>query len=122
MGFVGVLVGLGVAAVAAFGRRVGRTVALVGAAASLAVAALLAANVFGEDDYVSNGTSRWATRGGNAHAFFVVEVVLAAAVTAGFLLLAFRRRAAVRLAPLLSVTAVLEAFGAWAVLVAFNAN
>jgi hypothetical protein len=120
--FVGVLVGLAVAAAAAFARRLGRPVALVVAAASVAVASLLAANVFGEDGYVSNGASRWATRGGNAHALFVVEVVLAAAVAGGFILLAFRRRAAVPLAPLLSFTAVLEAFGAWAVLIAFNAN
>lgn len=122
MGFVVVLVGLGVVAAAAFTRRVGRPVALVVAVASVAVVALLATNVFGEDDYVSNGASRWATRGGNAHALFVVEAVLATAVVAGFVLLGFRRRATARLAASLSFTAVLEAFGAWAVLIAFNAN
>ncbi len=122
MGFIGALLAVAVALVASVARRLPRAVALSAAAGSIAVVALLAANVFGDDDYVDNGSSRWETRSGNAHALFIAEAALGLLVAAGLVFVAIRRRQRERLAPLLTFAGVLEAFGAWAVLVGFNAN
>jgi hypothetical protein len=122
VGFAGVLLALAVPFCAAFPRLLGRVGMLLGAAASIGVVALLASNVFGEDDYVSDGRSRWETRTGSAHTLFVLEVVLGVLVAAGFALIALRPRSAARVSPLLTAAAVLEAVGAWVVLVAYNSN
>jgi len=122
VGFAGVLISVCVAAAAPFARRLGRVAALLAAAASLAAVALLAANVFAEDDYVSAGSSRWETRGASAHLLFILEVVLCVVVAAGFVVVAFRPRSVKRVGPMLTMLAVLQAIGAWIVLVAFNSN
>ena len=122
MGFIGVVLAVAVSVAAVFARRLGRIGALLAAGASVAVVALLAANVFGEDDYVDNGQSRWERRPGTAHTLFVLEAIVGALVAAGFVLIAYRRDATGRVAPVLTALAVVEAVGAWVVLVAYNAN
>jgi hypothetical protein len=120
--FGGVLLGLVVPVAAVFARLLGRIGALLAAGLSLAIVVLLATNVFGEDDYVDDGRSRWERRPGSAHTLFVLEAVVGALVAAGFVLVAFRREVTFRIAPLLTALAVVEPIGAWIVLVAYNAN
>jgi hypothetical protein len=122
VGFVGVVLALVLPICAAFARRLGKVGALLAAVASVAVVVLLATNVFGEDDYVQTGESRWERRPGSAHTLFVLEAILGLAVALGFVLVAVRPVWIRRIGPLLTGAAVLQAVGAWVVLVAYNSN
>lgn len=79
---------LGVVALAAVPKLERR--ASFGALLSFAFGALMTVFVFGADTYTNDGRTRWENRGGGAHAFFVIVMVVAAVCTAVLALLAAR--------------------------------
>jgi len=104
------------------GRPSGRNRAVAGALLNLLFAASVTGIVFTEDTYVSDGRSRWSTRGFSEHLLYVITVASAVTVALLFAMLATRRPNSAVVRPLLVLTGVAALVTGFAVLVAFAAN
>jgi hypothetical protein len=78
--------------------------------------------VFGEDTYISDGSSRWTNRGATEHRLYFVSagVALVLAVLLG--ILATRDTAAARVRGVLLLAGLAAFLAGFAVLVAFESN
>jgi hypothetical protein len=103
-------------------RLAGRVLAVAGAGLMLVWVAAISGVVFGEDTYVSDGSSRWANRGATEHTLYLVTAGVALAVAAVLGLLAIRDAAAVKVRGVLLVAGISALVAGWAVLVAFASN
>jgi hypothetical protein len=103
-------------------RLAGRVLAVAGAVLMLVWVAAISGVVFGEDTYVSDGSSRWANRGATEHTLYLVTAGVALAVAAVLGLLAIRDAAAVKVRGVLLVAGISALVAGWAVLVAFASN
>jgi hypothetical protein len=103
-------------------RLTGRVLAVVGGVLMLVWVAAISGVVFGEDTYVSDGSSRWANRGATEHTLYLVTAGVALAVAAVLGLLAIRDAAAVKVRGVLLVAGISALVAGWAVLVAFASN
>jgi len=99
-----------------------KQLAWLGAGFNLAFAALMTAHVFGADTYTNDGRSRWATRGGGAHAIYLVTlgVVVVCAVVLSVLAARGARGRIVR--PVVLLSGVADAVLGFLLIVAFDNN
>jgi hypothetical protein len=103
-------------------RLAGRVLAVAGALLMLVWVAAISGVVFGEDTYISDGSSRWVTRGASEHTLYLVTTGIALAVVALLGVLAIRNAAAARVRVVLLVVGILAFLVGWAVLIAFVSN
>jgi hypothetical protein len=99
------------------GRLLGRKAAIAGALLSLLFVGAVTASVFGEDDYVANGSSNWSNRSSSAHWIYGVAVGVA---LAGMVLFALAAEGKLEnLRALFVGSGITDFFMAWVVAVAF---
>jgi hypothetical protein len=103
-------------------RLAGRVVAVVGGVLMLVWVAAISGVVFGEDTYVSDGSSRWANRGATEHTLYVITAGVALTVAAVLGVLAIRNAAASKVRGVLLLAGIAELVAGWALLVAFASN
>ena len=102
--------------------RLGWIVSAGAAVATVAVLGLTTWFVFSEDDYVANGSSKWDTRGSEAHDLYIASVAVACVLLAVFALLAVRRTRGAVVSAAIIIGGLLEAFGVIVIALAFGAN
>jgi hypothetical protein len=103
-------------------RLAGRVLAVVGGVLMLVWVAAISGVVFGEDTYVSDGSSRWANRGATEHTLYLVTAGVALTVAAVLGVLAIRNAAASKVRGVLLLAGISALVAAWALLVAFASN
>jgi hypothetical protein len=103
-------------------RFLGRMTALAAAAVTLAVAGLATSFVFGEDDYIGDGSSRWSNRDVTEHRLYVVAMVVVGLLATSFAALAARPGRPELLRGALFLGGIVVAIGSFVVAVAFGAN
>ena len=100
----------------------GRVVAVAGAVLMLVWIAAITIVVFGEDTYISDGSSRWANRGAGEHTLYTVTAGIAGAVAALLVILAMRDAAAAKVRGVLLLAGISAFFAGFVVLFAFASN
>jgi len=121
LGFIGsALAGVGLGALP--GRLSERIRAFGGAAVLLLFAATITSFVFGEDTYVSDGSTRWSNRGFSEHLLYSIVTASAVAIAVLLVVLAARKARAAAVRPLLVCSGGAAFVAGWAVLVAFASN
>ena len=103
-------------------RLTGRVLGVVGGVLMLVWVAAISGVVFGEDTYVSDGSSRWANRGATEHTLYFVTAGVALTVAAVLGVLAIRDAAALTVRGVLLLAGLSALVAGWAVLVAFASN
>ena len=103
-------------------RLAGRVLAVTGGVLTLVWVAAITGVVFGEDTYVSDGSSRWANRGATEHTLYLVTAGVALTVAAVLGVLAIRDAAAMKVRGVLLLAGISALVSGWAVLVAFASN
>jgi hypothetical protein len=103
-------------------RLAGRVFAVAGAVLMLVWVTAISGVVFGEDTYISDGSSRWANRGATEHSLYFASVGVAMTVAVLLGILAMRDTAAARVRGLLLLAGISGLFAGLAVLVAFVSN
>ena len=103
-------------------RLAGRVLAVAGAVLMLVWVTAISRVVFGEDTYISDGSSRWANRGATEHRLYVVSAGVALTLSALLGILAMRDTAAARVRAVLLLAGIAALAAGFAVLVAFESN
>jgi hypothetical protein len=103
-------------------RLAGRVLAAAGAVLMLGWVAAISGVVFGEDTYISDGSSRWANRGATEHRLYLVSAGVALTFVVLLGILAMRDSAAARVRSVLLLTGIAAFFAGFAVLIAFASN
>lgn len=89
---------------------------------TLAVVGFTTWFVFSNDAYVQNGSSKWDTRGSEAHDLYIAAVAIAGVLVALYGFLAIRRVRGPVVSAAIIAGGLLEAFGLVVVALAFGAN
>jgi hypothetical protein len=103
-------------------RLAGRVLAVAGGLLMVVWVAAISGVVFGEDTYISDGSSRWLNRGASEHTLYFVTTTIALAVAALLGIFAIRNVTAARVRGVLLPAGFLALFVGWWVLVTFVAN